>query len=260
MPKQQYQIYCGQTGIHNSQLELFKTFCTSGVSFTKKSTPYYPQSNEKAEATVKATKKILRAAWTGQVLDKLVLWYAKRPSYNIVTHHQQEMGPKSCMDTSYKTPFPYNSGCCHHSGNTAGRKQNNALSNHKLRGSSSKVQFYGQQSARRHHCGNAYGHSEYYRTKSWDTYGMLISLHRQYHVCTTGYIWNHYIFLRGVNRSLPPGEIWSVAHRQSRYRVRTLKRHNQSRGDQLVRANLSPDYWKTHHGHTYISTGVKLII
>ena len=42
----------------------------------KRSTPHYPQSNGKAEATVKAMKKILRAAWTGRFLNKSVLCQA----------------------------------------------------------------------------------------------------------------------------------------------------------------------------------------
>ena len=59
----------------------------------RKSIPHYPQSNGKAEATVKAMKKILRAAWTGRILD-------------IATPHQQRTGChqlKNYMDTPYKT-------------------------------------------------------------------------------------------------------------------------------------------------------------
>ena len=33
-------------------------------------TPYYPQSNGKAEATVKSMKKIIRTAWNGRQLDE----------------------------------------------------------------------------------------------------------------------------------------------------------------------------------------------
>ena len=55
---------------------VFQDFLHQWGILHKKSTPYYPQSNGKAEATVKAMKKVLRAAWTGRVLDKSVLCQA----------------------------------------------------------------------------------------------------------------------------------------------------------------------------------------
>ena len=84
------------------------------------------------------------------------------------------------------------------------------------------------------------------RTRSWNAYGivMFIGPHRQYHICTTRgkmLVWNC-CFFTGRFSDLYLKEGYRVKlHSQSRYRVRTLKRHNQSRGDQLVRANLSPD-------------------
>ena len=52
------------------------------VGFTSSiSSPYYPQSNGKAEVAVKSMKKIIRAAWNGRHLDeKALLQYRNTPS------------------------------------------------------------------------------------------------------------------------------------------------------------------------------------
>ena len=42
----------------------------------RRSTPHYPQSNGKAKITIKAIKKIIRAAWKGRFLDKTILCQA----------------------------------------------------------------------------------------------------------------------------------------------------------------------------------------
>ena len=49
----QFQLFAKQWGFRH---------CTS--------TPYYPQSNGKAEATIKSMKKIIRTAWNGRQLDE----------------------------------------------------------------------------------------------------------------------------------------------------------------------------------------------
>ena len=63
--KQQYQMYCGQTGAYNSQS--IPRLLNQWGMFHIISTPHYCQSNKKAEATVKVMKKTLRAEWTGQL-------------------------------------------------------------------------------------------------------------------------------------------------------------------------------------------------
>ena len=63
----------------------FQQFSTQWGFNHQVSSPHYPQSNGKAEATVKAMKKIIRAAWNGRFLDddKLcmaLLQYRNTPS------------------------------------------------------------------------------------------------------------------------------------------------------------------------------------
>ena len=83
--------------------KVFQDFLHQWGVTHRKSTPHYPQSNGKAEATVNAMKKILRVAWTGCILDKTVLCGSLMQYHNTPSakdgHHQL----KNYMDTPYKT-------------------------------------------------------------------------------------------------------------------------------------------------------------
>ena len=68
------------------------------------SSPYYPQSNGKAEATVKSMKKIIRASWNGRYLEEDRLC---RALLQYRTHHRQRMGShqhRNSMDILSRTP------------------------------------------------------------------------------------------------------------------------------------------------------------
>ena len=92
----------------------------------KKSMLYYPQSIGKAEATVKAMKKILRAAWTGRVLDRSVLCQALIQYHNTPSAGDGLSPAQKLYGHPIQGTLPI-----HQSGNTAGRKQNDTLSNHR---------------------------------------------------------------------------------------------------------------------------------
>ena len=54
---------------HSSPPEHSKTLQHNGSSNIKRPPPHYPQSNGKAEATVKLMKKIIHTVWYGRFLD-----------------------------------------------------------------------------------------------------------------------------------------------------------------------------------------------
>lgn len=56
------------------------------------STPHYPQSNEKAEATVKSMKKLICAAWDGRHLKEETLYQALI-QYRNTPSRKDEMSP-----------------------------------------------------------------------------------------------------------------------------------------------------------------------
>ena len=68
------------------------------------SSPRYPQSNGKAEATVKSMKKIIRAAWTGRHLDddkltRALLQYCNTPSHKDGQSPAQKLFGHPIQDT-----------------------------------------------------------------------------------------------------------------------------------------------------------------
>ena len=68
------------------------------------STPRYPQSNGKAEATVKSMKKIIRAAWNGRSLDddklcRALLQYRNTPSRKDGLSPAQKLYGRPVQDT-----------------------------------------------------------------------------------------------------------------------------------------------------------------
>ena len=82
--------------------KLFQDFAKRWGFKHTTSSPTYPQSNRKAEATVKSMKKLIQAAWTGRSINEDEL------CCSIGTHQQKEMAsllPKSSLDTQYNTPY-----------------------------------------------------------------------------------------------------------------------------------------------------------
>ena len=54
----------------------FREFAAQWGFTCRTSSPYYPQSNGKAEATVKSMKRLIRSAWNGRYLDDEILCQA----------------------------------------------------------------------------------------------------------------------------------------------------------------------------------------
>ena len=81
------------------------------------SSPHSPQSNEKAESTIKSMKKLIKAAWRRRSIDQDVL---SRSSCSTGTHPVEEMEGhqhRSFMDIQFKTPFPHTGGPLLRNGN-----------------------------------------------------------------------------------------------------------------------------------------------
>ena len=63
----------------------FRSFAHQWGFHHQTSTPYYPQSNGRAEATIKSMKQIIRAAWNGRYMNeeklcRALLQYRNTPS------------------------------------------------------------------------------------------------------------------------------------------------------------------------------------
>ena len=82
----------------------FKDFAMSWEFQHMTSSPEYPQSNGKAEATVKSMKKLIRAAWTGRSLDmnylaRALLQYRNTPSRKDGLSPAQKLFGRPIQDT-----------------------------------------------------------------------------------------------------------------------------------------------------------------
>ena len=186
----------------------FQDFLHQWGIIHRKSTPHYPQSNGKAEATVKAMKKILQTAWTGCFLDKTVLCeslmqYRNTPSakdglspaQKLYGHPIQDSLPihprafapewqQSTAETERRTQ---------QSEEAATRRYNSTASNLPEINVGTHVAVQ-----------NA-------RTRLWDTYGIVtwVGPHRQYHIRTANgqtMLHNRRFIRRCVPTSIPPGQ------------------------------------------------------
>ena len=63
----------------------FQEFAKQWGFTCRTSSPYYPQSNGKAEATVKSMKRLIRSAWTGRHLNDETLCQALLPYRNTLS-------------------------------------------------------------------------------------------------------------------------------------------------------------------------------
>ena len=78
------------------------------------STPHYPQSNGKAEATVKSMKKIISMCWNGQALDnnqlcRALLQYRNTPSRKDGLSPAQKLYGRPVQDTFPAHPRSFSS-------------------------------------------------------------------------------------------------------------------------------------------------------
>ena len=72
--EQLYQTYFWQVMDHTSPKS--KSVACHWAFHHQTSTPYYPQSNERAEAAGKSMKWIIRGAWNGKYMNKEKLYRA----------------------------------------------------------------------------------------------------------------------------------------------------------------------------------------
>ena len=174
----------------------------------KKSTPQYPQSNGKAEATVKAMKRILRAAWTGRFLNKSVLCqaliqYRNTPSVRDGLSPAQKLYGHPIQDTlpiHQQAFLPEWQHSREETGRRTQQSQEAAAARYNFTANSLPDITVGTNVA-----------VQNTRTGSWDTYGLVTSIgpHRQYHVRTARgktLIQNRRFLRRSVPGSIPTGQ------------------------------------------------------
>ena len=147
------------------------------------SSPYYPQSNGKAKATVKSMKKIIRASWNGRHLEeeklcRALLQYRNTPSTKDGQSPAQKLYGHPIQDI-----LPAH-------GRSFAPEWQHSMDKveHKTRATLEKASSYYNQRA--HSLPDIHKGTHVAvqnpKTKLWDTYGVVISIgpHRQYHVKT----------------------------------------------------------------------------
>ena len=161
----------------------FQEFATQWGFTCRTSSPYYPQSNGKAEATVKSMKRLICSAWNGRYLDdeilcQALLQYRNTPSRRDGMSPAQKLYGHPVQDTlpAHKRSF-------------AAKWQQNVEQ-------ADTIAEASQDSAKRYYNRTAHNLPEITvgsnvaiqdpRTKLWDTYGVVryIGPHRQYHIRT----------------------------------------------------------------------------
>jgi len=80
----------------------FRSFINQWGIHHQKSTPHYPQSNGRAEATIKSMKKIIRAAWNGKCLNEEKLCRALMQYRNMPSRKDGLSPAQNSMATLYK--------------------------------------------------------------------------------------------------------------------------------------------------------------
>ena len=147
------------------------------------STPYYPQSNGKAEATVKSMKKIIRTAWNGRQLDEETLCQALLQYRNTPTRKDGLSPAQKLYGCPLQDMLPV------HNNSFAPEWQ------HKVEEAEQSAQA-AQEAATKYYNSSAHNLPDitvgshvavqHPKTKLWDTYGVVIHIgpSRQYHVQT----------------------------------------------------------------------------
>ena len=161
----------------------FRSFARQWGFHHQTSTPYYPQSNGRAEAAVKSMKRIIRAAWNGRYMneDKLcraLLQYRNTPSRKDGLSPAQKLYGNPIQDT---LPAHYSSFApeWQHSAQEA-KQQAEAT-----REASQRYYNTGAHPLPEIRVGTNVAVQDH-RTRLWDTYGVVIAIgpQRQYHVKT----------------------------------------------------------------------------
>jgi len=189
------------------------------------STPYYPQSNGKAEATVKSMKKIIRAAWNGRYLEEdnlcqALMQYRNTPSrkdglspaQKLYGHPVQDMLP--AHRRSFDAEWQSKTGQAEQS---AQASQDAAVKYYNSSAHNLPDIIVGSHVAVQHPM-----------TKLWDTYGVVTSIgpHRQYYVKTHKgqiLVHNRRFLRRRVPTSIPAGRSKDPQPPPPRRSMRTRK-------------------------------------
>ena len=171
------------------------------------STPYYPQSNGKAEATVKSMKMLIRTAWNGRYLveDTLcqaLMQYRNTPSRKDGVSPARKLYGHPVQDTlpTHRHSFAPEWHCeAEHVEQSAQASQETAVKYYNSSAHSLPDIKVGSHVAVQHP-----------KIKLWDTYGVVTSIgpHRQYHVKTGTakiVVRNRRFLCRRVPASIPPG-------------------------------------------------------
>ena len=189
--------------------KMFQEFLHQWGVTHKRSTPHYPQSNGKAEATVKAMKKILRAAWKGRFLDKTTLCQAMI-QYRNTPSGRDRLSPAQKL---YGHPIQDNLPIYQRAFAPEWQQSREETEKHTQQSQEAATKRY-----------NAAAHNlpditigthvavQDTRTKLWDTYGVVTNIgpHRQYHIRTRSgriLIRNRRFLRRRVPASLPAGHV-----------------------------------------------------
>ena len=113
------QMWCGQDGEPQFTSNHFSDFATQWGFKHKISSPHYPHSNGKIEATVKSIKKIISSSWGNRsvyfnILCRALLQYRNTPSHKDGQSPAQKLFGRSLQDTlpahhlSFAAKWPHN--------------------------------------------------------------------------------------------------------------------------------------------------------
>ena len=184
---------------------LFQEFAKQWGFSHKVSTPHYPQSNGKVEATVKSMKRIIRISWNGQSLNqdkfcRALLQYRNTPSRKDSLSPAQKLygGPVQDIIPAHHRSFSEE---WQHKAEAAEHQAQQTLK--------SSEEYYNQHAHTLQEIqigSNVAIHNN--RTKLWDIYGIVIyiSPHRRYHVKTLSgrvLVRNRRFLRRRVPASIP---------------------------------------------------------
>ncbi len=174
----------------------------------KVSTPHYPQSNGKVEATVKSMKRIIRISWNGRSLNqdkfcRALLQYRNTPSRKDSLSPAQKLYGRPVQDIipAHHRSFSEEWQEWQHKPEAAEQQAQQTLK--------SSEEYYNQHAHPLQEIqigSNVAIHNN--RTKLWDIYGIVtyISPHRRYHVKTLSgrvLVRNRHFLRRRVPASIP---------------------------------------------------------
>ena len=193
--------------------KLFQEFSNEWGFRHSTSSPMYPQSNGKAEATVKSMKRIIQASWTRATLDqrkltRALLQYRNTPSQRDRLSPAQKLFGKPIQDT-----LPAHRRAFAPQWQTSAEDAEEHTANHK-----EQVEHYYNQHTRtlpEIHVGSNVAIQNTV-TKLWDIYGTVTAIgpHRRYHIKTASgrVLTRNRRYLRRRIALAPPGAT-SAAHR-----------------------------------------------